>query len=1244
MKSKPRKTALLWAIPALVLISGECASRAHAQQVSNPDTTKIVDEPTVQLSPFTVTAAEDHGYVATSTLAGTRIKTDLRDIGSAISIVTEKFLKDTGATDNATLLQYTTNTEVGGSRGNYSGAKTPGVVNEKDFLIQPQSNTRIRGLAAADNTRDFFLSDIPWDSFNVDRVDIQRGPNAMLFGLGSPAGIINSTLRHAGYKNGGNVETRVGRFNSTRTSIDANVVLVPEELAIRVDAIYGDQKYQQKPAFSRNQRLYGAVRIDPKILATESNHTTIKVNAEFGETTSNNPRQVTPADNITPWYDPAQLNQHTVDSVASWATLSSLPPGSNGMITTPHGVVQATGERQPNNGTIRNPYMYQMGAPNGYQSGFDFLVGGTPLPNQDFNVPVLVGTYYNHGYAPAAVAPANGQFTIAGIPYNEMSSVAGYAAIASNLQLPNYIAGVYIDKSVSDSGIFDYYHKLIDGDNKREWQKWHAFSASLDQTFFHDRAGAQVAFDQQSYTNGQYAVFNNPGINVDINKYLADGSENPNLGRAYIQDSGKGGNSYYTSNRDNIRATAFGEIRAEDFMGHSLFASVLGRHRATGLASRDELSTDKRSFRLFAANVGFQPYTNNSSAYDLVNNGQRDVHVISYLGAPNSKTGLTSAGDVNVPTSGKVRVWVPAWTAASDVDPTAPWAGVTGINSGTQKDNPANYQGWTNKTVGFLNYLKGDENQLVTSALKQKSVVNSTAANLQSFWWDGTLVSTFGVRKDKIKYWDRTLGLKQPDAISSYGVNPDGTYNPNDSYYGFSMTPAGSDEGTTHSTSIVLHTPKAIAKKLPYGLDVSLFYNTSDNFQVSTSRREDIYGNALANAKGKTKDLGVVIAALDNRVIFKVNHFQSNVQGASIANDISNVGHLASIGYNFYRIYATNYNASLANATLDSPPVQGNGPWGAAWNFADGGNIGDNAALGANPGSTRGTLLQAEANMLGAWQSLIASPEYGKFVAKWFPRGQNADPVAVYQPWVGASLTTNGGNAAFTTTADVVSKGWEYELTVTPVTGWSVSANASSISAQESNVGGGETANFMNKVWTPFINGPGGHLPFWGNPSLNTGDTMRNDWFGNWGQSGGNWQRSQIGIGAAVAELSKFRLNLVTNYEFQSNGLKGFNIGGGFRHGSAPIIGYGVTADPVTGAPTYDKSKSYIGPTNNTVDFWAGYEHKLTRTTKWRIQLNVENVLAKKSLIPISTEPDGTPANFRLPEPLGWTLTNTISF
>jgi hypothetical protein len=41
----------------------------------------------------------------------------------------------------------------------------------------PNANTRLRGLTSADNTRNFFSSRIPWDSYNVDVSTSSSGAN-----------------------------------------------------------------------------------------------------------------------------------------------------------------------------------------------------------------------------------------------------------------------------------------------------------------------------------------------------------------------------------------------------------------------------------------------------------------------------------------------------------------------------------------------------------------------------------------------------------------------------------------------------------------------------------------------------------------------------------------------------------------------------------------------------------------------------------------------------------------------------------------------------------------------------------------------------------------------------------------------------------------------------------------------------------------------------------------------------------
>src|ERR1700691_5562720 len=91
---------------------------------TTPTTTAATpsDEEAVVLSPFVVDAAEEKGsYKANSTLAGTRVRTDLSDVASALTVVTAQFLQYTGATGTMDLLVYTPNTEVAGLNGNFSG-------------------------------------------------------------------------------------------------------------------------------------------------------------------------------------------------------------------------------------------------------------------------------------------------------------------------------------------------------------------------------------------------------------------------------------------------------------------------------------------------------------------------------------------------------------------------------------------------------------------------------------------------------------------------------------------------------------------------------------------------------------------------------------------------------------------------------------------------------------------------------------------------------------------------------------------------------------------------------------------------------------------------------------------------------------------------------------------------------------------------------------------------------------------
>jgi outer membrane receptor protein involved in Fe transport len=279
------KSRTLYALLAGRLLAG---AALDAQTPSAPPFEEVVT-----LSPFTVNAQEDKGYQASSTLAGSRLKTSLKDLSGAIQVVTDQFLKDTGSTDATRLLLYTTNTEVAGNDGNFSGNN--GGTSDDGVRRNASPTIRVRGLASADLTRGYFLSNIDFESYNTDRVTVSRGPNGMLFGLGSPGGIMDASLKQATFKDANSVDVTVGSFGAHREVLDFNRVLVPGKIALRVIGLKKADEFMQEEPFKTEQRIYGNLVVKPFA------NTVFRANAEAGSRRSSNPSSLAPVSNVPGW-------------------------------------------------------------------------------------------------------------------------------------------------------------------------------------------------------------------------------------------------------------------------------------------------------------------------------------------------------------------------------------------------------------------------------------------------------------------------------------------------------------------------------------------------------------------------------------------------------------------------------------------------------------------------------------------------------------------------------------------------------------------------------------------------------------------------------------------------------------------------------------------------------------------------------------------------------------------------------
>jgi iron complex outermembrane receptor protein len=231
-------------------------------------------EETVVLSPFTVNTSKDVGYLAGNTLAGSRLNTSLKDTGAAISVLTPEFLKDLGATSMKDIILFQNNAVP-----DYGDAANS--VNGNPMIGNSEWQLRIRGLAAS-YARNYFKWEVSSDFYNVDRIDQARGPNSILFGFGAPGGIVNTTTKQAKLnKDANEIGFTVGSWNRYRGTVDSNLVLIPGELALRVNLMAEDGRTWREFEFDKARRGDVALTFKP------TKTSTIRVEAEAGKINDN---------------------------------------------------------------------------------------------------------------------------------------------------------------------------------------------------------------------------------------------------------------------------------------------------------------------------------------------------------------------------------------------------------------------------------------------------------------------------------------------------------------------------------------------------------------------------------------------------------------------------------------------------------------------------------------------------------------------------------------------------------------------------------------------------------------------------------------------------------------------------------------------------------------------------------------------------------------------------------------------
>ena len=714
------------------------------------------------------------------------------------------------------------------------------------------------------------------------------------------------------------------------------------------------------------------------------------------------------------------------------------------------------------------------------------------------------------------------------------------------------------------------------------------------------------AYDDQTYQDNLIKYNRLNSLNVDINLRLADGTPNPNVGRAYM--GGSGFAEPERTYREAWRATGYYQLDFGDKTEG--WARHLGRHLLNASVSSQDIRYEQETHMPVTSGNDWQAYTEGRENEPI--GGLNRTVFISYVSPDLSEIAdpsMFNIGGVNViQRAPDVINDVIAWDAARARD--FNWSSDQSLNNIQEKQANLIRGG---QSFQMREYLDDPAKTWTWGGRGSLSKVDSMAAVLQSFFFDEHLVTTVSWRSDDVEIYD-------------YGTirDPDGER----LHLGFEEIP---DEPTlsvkdkeTVSYSIVAHSPEFINRHLPWDMRFSVHYNDSSNFDASAFRI-DIFNNEIPQQEGSTKDYGFSIYALENRLAVKVNWYESSQTGASV-NPIGRPN-------NIWRdIISWNTPEEIAAAGITAPPAG----FLDAYEFEKDGTVKEI------------TLQEFERDGNG---NIVVDPNGNPVVN---------ETVIEVDNW---NSRNPQQNAIETAVGKTVSEGMEVEVIWNPTRNWRLALNVTKAEAVRSEIALAEQIHLADRLpqWLdPNIGGKlwrsGGRQTITrDNNNIITDIQPNNDnliYDAGEGQLHGtvlDFINSLNGLvvfdGLPAPELRKWRYNLVTNYNFDDRFgglLSRFGVGGAMRWEEGAFLGTGLTRDEA-GSLIQDPNQKYYGPSNTRFDVWVTYKQDFKGFT-WRSRLGISDLTSDDGLIAVQANPDGSIGTYRIEPGTTITWTNSISF
>ena len=243
-----------------------------AQKVAASTATEPEAEKPFQLETFIINTEKDTGYIAVDSLAGGRTNTPIKFTPASMSSLTRTFIDDLGIQNVREALQWAPNVvpEDRNAGKGFGGA----AFHDWSF--------NFRGAGAGQQggpgpTRNYFSFYQNADSYNIERIEFLRGPNSLVFGLGTVGGTLSTYTKIPRIDKDFLKPSLILDSNgSVRFELDFNRRL-SDTVALRLNAVH------DKNQGWRNNDKNDLQAVDLALLYKPTDNTQFRIEGEYGK-------------------------------------------------------------------------------------------------------------------------------------------------------------------------------------------------------------------------------------------------------------------------------------------------------------------------------------------------------------------------------------------------------------------------------------------------------------------------------------------------------------------------------------------------------------------------------------------------------------------------------------------------------------------------------------------------------------------------------------------------------------------------------------------------------------------------------------------------------------------------------------------------------------------------------------------------------------------------------------------------